>query len=1119
MGVDQVSPRRVMAGLLILSTDSRPKVRKRAQEAVKRILASRPSSSPSLDHPAADMCGETAMKSLRENATRALDAQRQNTSNDPKGAGLIHALQLVRTVASSTGGWPSSKIEPLCELLLEIAKAGNQYMMVVVFEIFEMIFQGTARDGCNAKLPRLVEIIGELRPSTSDTQLLPPWIAILSRAYDVSSQLEPEETFLKLPEVFEMVTHFMESPAENIRVSASECLISFLSNCLPEQVILEPSTYDEGTLGKLVKVAEGLLALDYQAGWAESFRLFGVMFDKLRWTSYPLMVNILRHVGEIRGNEAFSGKRQADHVIGRAIRAMGPEAVLELMPLNLSRPSKNQPGRAWMLPLLRDYVSNTKLEHFKATFIPLAVALDRRFQENGDMKSMETKIYETLYQQVWSLLPGYCDLPLDLLPAFDQAFAEQLAKVLYERPTLRLDVCRALKKLIDSNKTIATIDGEENLLLQSRIPIAQAQKHLDHLSIYAGNMLAVLFNVYTQTLPQSRGPILETINSFISITPKSELIETFQRVCQMLSSSLPGSITDKKQGQPDQMPSTAQTLMDIVITISVHLPRTLYSSLFNIAATAIKQSSDPQLQKKAYKLIPRLAGSEIGKEALKERFPEIQALILGSASMVAASARRDRLAAISALIPFTPEESLHFIPSVLSEAVLGCKEHKEKARVTAFDLVVQLGARMNQSNGAIIQNNKVRGLSADTPPVKASIDEYFTMLSAGLAGGTPHMISATITVVSRVLYEFWASTSVQTMLDMVQTIELFLTSKSMEIVKSCLGFFKVCIITLPVELMQPRLNTLIPNLLMWSHEHKGHFKAKVKHMLERMMRRFGVDVVNRNTPEEDRKLVSNIRKARERAKRRKGAGNNISDELDSEEEQDNPQHDNAYDEALCSSSDSGREVDDGDVQFRKDNSKRKRGLKTYIIEDDEEPLDLLDRKALAHFSSTKPIMVKQKQKTKAKIDLDGKLILGEETQTNEGGAMDVDEVAPVEESGVGAYVAALKSGNLVRRGKVGKVKFSNRHARDEELGNGMDVDEGDIKTIRNAVSGGNRGEQGRSGFKAGRGVFSWGRGAAGAGRGKNRNVSNGRRGLGEDKRRGTQGGGKVMKSPKHTRKR
>ena len=155
-------------------------------------------------------------------------------------------------------------------------------MTMAVFDIFEMIFEGMADEVASAKLPRLLEIISEMRPAANDTQLLPPWIAILSRGYDVSAQIDPEETFQKLPELFKMISEFMESSSHNIRVSASECLISFMANCIPSQVILEPSIFDEKVLEKLAKIAEDLLSVKYQAAWMETFNVLGAMFDALR---------------------------------------------------------------------------------------------------------------------------------------------------------------------------------------------------------------------------------------------------------------------------------------------------------------------------------------------------------------------------------------------------------------------------------------------------------------------------------------------------------------------------------------------------------------------------------------------------------------------------------------------------------------------------------------------------------------------------------------------------------------------------------------------------------------------------------------------------------------------
>ena len=43
---------------------------------------------------------------------------------------------------------------------------------------------------------------------------------------------------------------------------------------------------------------------------------------------------------------------------------------------------------------------------------------------------------------------------------------------------------------------------------------------------------------------------------------------------------------------------------------------------------------------------------------------------------------------------------------------------------------------------------------ADHIVAAASIEEFMTMVAGGLAGASPHMISATVTAISRLVFEF-----------------------------------------------------------------------------------------------------------------------------------------------------------------------------------------------------------------------------------------------------------------------------------------------------------------------------------------------------------------------------
>lgn len=363
---------------------------------------------------------------------------------------------------------------------------------------------------------------------------------------------------------------------------------------------------------------------------------------------------------------------------------------------------------------------------------------------------------------------------------------------------------------------------------------------------------------------------------------------TFTKVTTMLESTLaepakkaPTERGPKEKAKTDRMPPMAHTLMDLVVAITPYLPSASHQALFLIFAATVNKSDDPQLQKKAYKVVPRLAETEEGRKALQDKSEALQKFLIDAAEKATPPARRDRLAALSQLVEFLPQKDLHFIPSILSEVVISAKEVNEKARTAAFDLLVLMGEKMKQ--GGTVVNSKVAHMPADAPDVAATLNEYVTMVSAGLAGSTPHMISASITALTRILYQFKDDIKPELVSEMVTTLDLFLTSKNREIVRSVLGFVKVCIISLPVDMMLPRFATLVPNLMVWSHEHKAHFKAKVKHIVERMIRRFGYDAVERFVPEDDKKLVVNIRKTRDRRKRQKDAAVTEGGDEDEEE--------------------------------------------------------------------------------------------------------------------------------------------------------------------------------------------------------------------------------------------
>jgi len=206
--------------------------------------------------------------------------------------------------------------------------------------------------------------------------------------------------------------------------------------------------------------------------------------------------------------------------------------------------------------------------------------------------------------------------------------------------------------------------------------------------------------------------------------------------------------------------------------------------------------------------------------------------ILDTTAATTATAKRAHLSLISHVVSLMDPTELYFVPSILSEVIVATKEVNEKTRDVAYDLLVAMGHKMKA--GGIISSERVGDMEGAPSETQATISEYFTMATAGLAGTTPHMVSAAITSLSRLLFKFHKDLDPAMVSEMISTMHLFVNSSNCEIVKSALGFTKVTTISLDVEIVRPHLQEIVSGSSHWSHEHKGHFNVKVRHILERL---------------------------------------------------------------------------------------------------------------------------------------------------------------------------------------------------------------------------------------------------------------------------------------------
>ncbi|KAB5591981.1 Ribosomal RNA-processing protein 12 [Ceratobasidium theobromae] len=1124
--------RNAWASVLRLCIDPRPKVRKKAQEVVKVVLAAPPA--PLMRHPYADQTVQFLLNVL-------IDVS-------PDRAEIaIWTCAWARTL---TPFWPPTKLVDLLQSLLALPTLNIPFLTEVAYNTITTILTPAATGSSpelqdstmgsvtqypatlpSTHLPASLATILSA-PPTSDADAV-PWIGAVGaclRAWGHASRdleiLEEtpslsQDLLLAVPSAFRALwSQLEESHASDVRSAAENAIVHgllggifgqdggstrvnitqagkanvvadlMIKECLKvwgkgpknakktslglilttlEESLDSVSAASSGALGNILSIAEGVISVlgvnstigggsNRQPTCAKTHQLHRDVQSQFNCLEYDINIlgltpatslapPLLGAVGNLRAAKGFVWKENADRVIGAAICAMGPISFLEVLPINLI-PDKEAPsrdGRAYLLPLLAANLSprTSDIRHFVSYFVPLS---EKLFElQTSAEKEGERKIWEVCIDQVWNCFRGYCTGLAGLKEGLSTPFLQLLTNLLYTQPTLRVSILHGIRALVASNRSIPADEIHYNFAERSC-----AEENLKFLASLVGNMLSVLFNVFSNVESNDRGLVGEVISLWLGLADTKELSNTFKKVSAMLAQNLEAALTP-----------LAHTTLDLLVLLIPHLSSTDGTRLFEIVFTnSAIASSDGTVQKKAYRILARLVergivdGLQEGDEK-NARVESVLARFVELTSSVNVAAKRDRIQLLAALVPLIPYGTLHIIPSLLPEAILATKEVSEKARNSAFDLVVEIGKRMEK--GGIVDRGKVDGMDMETgeaqPKVKASIEEYITMVAAGLVGATPHMISATITALSRLTFEFKSTISHTMLSELVTTIIVFVSSANREIVKSALGFAKVSVICLPTAVVNPHLGALVPALLGWSHDHKNHFKSKVVHMLERMGRRFGWEALETAAGNHERAgVVAHLRKKKERAKRKKekqsGQGS------DAEDVHARATAGDAFEDVLYGSNSGSSDVESENesrpAKGSKQNPKSKSAERTQksgmrIRLDNDEPMDLLHGSA-SRLTTGAAVSARRRQpgqdaskfKTEAAT---GRMVIEESADEDE------DDEDPTEKLAGDAYREMLTSTDGHTRDANGKVKFSKdtkkRRAAEREAERDDDVEMAD----------------------------------------------------------------------------
>ncbi|KAI8992894.1 NUC173-domain-containing protein [Trametes punicea] len=1059
--LDTQGLRQAFMTILQLTLDPRPKVRKKAAEVVKDVLASPPL--PLVKHPYAEKVAEWVKAALAEISAGGLPKFKGKKADSEGSEAAIHLLAFLRPVLPTL---PAESLSPVTSSLLLLPRLGNPYLSQSAYSILSDLLTLSREDptvNLQSHMSELLKVILSSPPIRSDAALNAAWANVLGNTMLAYHDANADECMSQLTKVWKALWSLLESSDAATRKAAAHAL-SMLCQCFTPATIKAAVKEKDAAEAKtpirkiILQTTAALDSLAFARAIPEVLSVTSSLIESLRFrngsrknttAAEQLLLPLIVKVADLRIQKTFEYKEAADATLGTAMRILGPEVVLRALPLNLEtidRQAGREP-RAFLLPLLAQ-PHPSPLAHFVSYFVPLTERMfDLQTTAEAEGRQSEAKVWSVLVEQIWMGLPGYCWGTVDLRQSLTPQFSQLLSQLLYSQPDLRPAVLRSLKIMVDSNITLASGEPEKIAKLPETVradPISEeeAQANVVFLRSQAESWLAVLFNVFGSVGRDNQAMVGDVISAWIAIADPKEVTQAYHKLValfkQNLSKAQSASTSAGNKGQTSD--SMTVVTQDLLLLVLPHLSSADASALFELYLSGdVLESKDNGVQKRGYKTLARLV--ESGKVQIDAAavFKQLEGLVDG----LAAASKKDRFHLLTALVQLIPPESLHLIPSIIPEAVLGTKEPSEKARNAAFDLIVAMGKKM--AAGGVVKRNMVEGMDEDgVGEATASIEEYMTMIAGGLAGATPHMISATVTAISRLVFEFKDTISTQMQTEIFTTLLVFLGSANREIVKSVLGFVKLAIHTMSAELLRPHLKDLVPALLKWSHDHKNHFKAKVRHIFERMIRRFGWEDVYACAQEEGaRKVLVNIKKRKDRAKRKRANAVEDEDEIPNAKSVVG----DAFEDVLYGSESELEDSDDEEAPAQKGASNRKaKDSGARLRVDDDEPLDLLSG-AASKVTTAHSNKRKKPGQDAAHFKMDeetGKMVIDEESDDGAG------------EAGVGgedvagnAYVENLTSVDGFRRGPNGKIKFNkDTKKRRREAAEDEDVEMADGEAVQ-----------------------------------------------------------------------
>uniref|UniRef100_A0A8C0HCR4 Ribosomal RNA processing 12 homolog n=1 Tax=Chelonoidis abingdonii TaxID=106734 RepID=A0A8C0HCR4_CHEAB len=781
----------VYHGLLSFTVHAKPKVRKEAQHGVCSILKGSEflfGDTAPMHHPAAQSTARFCVQEI------------EKSGGTKEATTTLHVLTLLRDLLPCL---PLAMVKTCCETLLRVMTLSHVLVTACAMQAFHSLFSAKPGLAClSAELNAQIITVTGTPVGRRGVQALP------GAGPSLSCRLQWDLCWGHLPRLFTAAVSCLLSPHPQVQAAATQTLKALLSELGPAWAVEEGLTYR------------------FHAAWASVLQVLQAFFEACGRQCHPFMRKCLQSLCDLRHSPHFPHTSELDRAVGAAVASMGPEVLLQTVALEIDGTEETLDfPRSWLLPVIRDHVQGSRLSFFTSYFLPLAATLKSRAVELAQGgKSLESKIYDTLQWQIWTMLPGFCTRPTDVAASF-KGLARTLGTAISERADLRLTVCQALRTLISKG---CEMDAE-------RAEVGRFSK----------NFLPILFNVYSQPgdaggSAADRRAVLDTIRMFLTITEQ-------QMVCGFLEKA------SEKLTSPESTEFTRLSILDLIVAMAPYADEPSLGALYRTIQPSL-QSKEHRVQKKVYRVLEEVCAAPRPpcQAFVRSHLEELKRDLLGSLQSAASPAKRPRLKCLFHVVKQLTAEHEDFVVALVPEVILCTKEVSVGARKNAFQLLVEMGEAFLRFG----------------PTPQGAMQRFLLLVYAGLTGSVT-MISCTLLALTHLLFQFKDHMGLAVVEQLLQNVCLLLGSRTRDVVKAALGFLKVALLLADAQLLAKHVQMMLEAVGRLTDDMRRHFRMKLRNLFTKFIRKFGFELVQGLLPAEYHKVLLNIRKAEARSRKQR----------------------------------------------------------------------------------------------------------------------------------------------------------------------------------------------------------------------------------------------------------